>query len=261
MDRNGECAIENPILFVLAKSRPALNLIRRRGLKGLFFIFGDLWLYNFHQQQYDGSTQTVIEIIALIEEKQYELIGLEKVKEQMEEGLEESIAQLNEYNCEANPTFIQKQRKNNLFLLNTLDYFVFHIPFTLLSVFLLNRLFHCLFQFEISSLLRHYSFWWIILELLVVGNIELFTFLALRNCQTSFSSDLTTRLMQVLMILLFFIIVVSTFSSYPWYYAQYRKLAKYFLSNMFRFPSSYNLMVILYGFRPFLKGVVHALLY
>ena len=108
MDRNGECVIENPILFVLAKSRPALNLIRRRGLKGLFFIVGDLWLYNFHQQQYDGSTQTVIEIIALIEEKQYELIGLEKVKEQMEERLEESIAQLNEYNCEANPTFIQK---------------------------------------------------------------------------------------------------------------------------------------------------------
>ena len=30
---------------------------------------------------------------------------------------------------------------------------------------------------------------------------------------------------------------------------------------MFRFPSSYGLMVVLYGLRPFLKGAVHALLY
>ena len=188
-------------------------------------------------------------------------MGLQAVKQQMEEKLEESIAEMNEYNSESNPTYLQKQRKNNLFLLNTLDYFVFQVPLTLLLIFLLNRLFHCLFQFEISSLLRHYSFWGIILELLIVGNIELFTFLALRNCHTVFSSDITTRLMQALMILMFFIVFVSTFASYPWYYVQYQNLAKYFLANMFRFPSSYVLMSVIYGVRPFLKGAIHALLY
>ena len=30
---------------------------------------------------------------------------------------------------------------------------------------------------------------------------------------------------------------------------------------MFRFPSSYVLMVVLYGIRPFLKGAIHALVY
>ena len=30
---------------------------------------------------------------------------------------------------------------------------------------------------------------------------------------------------------------------------------------MFRFPSSYALMIIVYGIKPFLKGTIHALLY
>ena len=36
---------------------------------------------------------------------------------------------------------------------------------------------------------------------------------------------------------------------------------RYFLVNMFRFPSSYCLMMLCFGVRPFLKGVIHALLY
>ena len=63
------------------------------------------------------------------------------------------------------------------------------------------------------------------------------------------------------MILMFFLVVLASYASYFLYYQEYRKLARYFLVNMFRFPSSYALMVILYGLRPFLKGAVHALLY
>ena len=54
---------------------------------------------------------------------------------------------------------------------------------------------------------------------------------------------------------------MATFASYSHYYTQYGKLAKYFLANMFRFKSSYALMTVAYGVRPFLKGAIHALLY
>ena len=54
---------------------------------------------------------------------------------------------------------------------------------------------------------------------------------------------------------------MASYASYFLYYQEYGKLARYFLVNMFRFPSSYALMVILYGLRPFLKGTVHALMY
>lgn len=49
--------------------------------------------------------------------------------------------------------------------------------------------------------------------------------------------------------------------SYFLYYCEYGKLARYFLANLFRFPSSYGLMIITYGIRPFLKGAIHGLLY
>ena len=38
--------------------------------------------------------------------------------------------------------------------------------------------FHCLFNFRVSIFFRPYSFWWILFEMLIQGNVEMFTFLA-----------------------------------------------------------------------------------
>ena len=57
------------------------------------------------------------------------------------------------------------------------------------------------------------------------------------------------------------VVVLVTVCSYLGYYYQYGKHARYFLSNMYRFPSSYVLMTFVFGFRPFCKGVVHALFF
>ena len=65
----------------------------------------------------------------------------------------------------------------------------------------------------------------------------------------------------VLAIGMFFLVFVGSFTIYGHYYAVYRKMARYFLVNMFRFPSSYYLMTLCFGVRPFLKGAIHALLY
>ena len=70
-----------------------------------------------------------------------------------------------------------------------------------------------------------------------------------------------TTLLQALMIVMFFLVVLAAFGCYFWYYREYGKLARYFLVNMFRFPSSYGLMILLYGVRPFLKGTIHALMF
>ena len=42
---------------------------------------------------------------------------------------------------------------------------------------------------------------------------------------------------------------------------RYGKLARYFLSNLFRFPSSYVLMIFNFGLKPFLKGLIHSIFY
>ena len=234
-----------------------MNLIKRRGVKALFLAVDDLWLYNYHSNQYDGTALVVFETIQFIEERQWEVIQLDGIKEE----LEGSVEQTDLYNLQSNPTYLDKERKSNLFIASTMDFFALHLPVTLVMIFLLNRLFCCLFNFKASIFLRPYSFWWILLELLVQGNVEIFTFLALRNCLTPYHFDLPSRLFQVLMILVFFLVVLASYASYSLYYQQYGKLARYFLVNMFRFPSSYVLMAVLYGLRPFLKGAVHALMY
>ena len=59
----------------------------------------------------------------------------------------------------------------------------------------------------------------------------------------------------------FFVVLYCVTYSYCLYYYKYGKLARYFLSNLYRFPSSYLLMIMVYGVRPFLKGIAHALFY
>ena len=183
-------------------------------------------------------------------------MGLADTKEKVET----SIDVVNKYNPHSK-VYLAKQRKNNLFISSTMDYFVFFVPLTLLLVFAFNKLFHCLFNYQISIFLRPYSFWWILLETLVQGNIEYFTFLALRNFVTPFSFNIESKLLQVLVIFMFFLVILTTFASNSIYYYDYRKLAKYFLCNLFRFKSSYVLMTIMYGVRPLMKGTLHALLF
>ena len=45
--------------------------------------------------------------------------------------------------------------------------------------------------------------------MLIQGIVEMFTFLALRNCLTPYSFDLPSKLLQVLMILMFFLVVLA----------------------------------------------------
>lgn len=97
--------------------------------------------------------------------------------------------------------------------------------------------------------------------MLIHSNIQFFTFLAFRNFFTPFSFNLDCKLLQLVGILMLVLVIIGTFSSYAVYYSEYGKLAKYFLCNMFRFKSSYVLMMITYGVRPFLKGITHSILY
>ena len=109
----------------------------------MFLCLNGLWLYNYHNQTYDGTVLTVFETIRFVQEKQWEIAGLEEAKE----AVETSIEQMDLYNPESNQKYMEEERKNNLFLASTMDFFAFHVPMMLLLVFLLNRLFYCLFNF------------------------------------------------------------------------------------------------------------------
>ena len=128
-------------LGLLVKARVFLNFMKRRGLKTLFVALDDLWLYNFHKVEYDGSVEVVFKTIKFIEDKQWEIVGLEEEREKVEH----CIAEVPRYNPFSNPTYLVKERKNNLFVSSTMDFFSFFLPLTVVLVILFNRLFHLLF--------------------------------------------------------------------------------------------------------------------
>ena len=167
----------------------------------------------------------------------------------------------NNYYPLSNPTYLDEERKSNLFLESTIDYFVFFVPFTIIIVLIFNRLFYFLFDYEISKYLRIYSFWWIFLDVMIQTNIEFFVFLGFRNFATFFQFSVESKLLMILNTIMFFLTLIAAFTSFIIYYSEYGRLGKYFLLNMFRFPSSYLLMTLVHGVRPFLKGAVHALFY
>ena len=125
----------------------------------------------------------------------------------------------------------------------------------------MNRVFYLLFNHKISRFLRPFSFWLIIIDLTFQNNIQLFTFISFRAVNTMFSFNFSTKAFNAFSIIFLFLTFMCVVSSYTLYYHSYKKLARYFLSNMYRFPSSYALMTIIFGVKPFLKGLIHAVFY
>ena len=63
--------MESGVLEVTSIARPFMNFFKRKGIKTLFFLVDDLWLYNFHKQDYDGIIYNVFQTIKFIEDKQW----------------------------------------------------------------------------------------------------------------------------------------------------------------------------------------------
>ena len=109
----------------------------------IFFAIDDLWLYQYHKQEYDGIVVEVFYTISFIEEKQWEIIGLGDFINQVEDGIED----IPKYNAFSNQKYLKESRNNNFLISSIVDYFVLSVPITIVLVFLINRLFYLLFNY------------------------------------------------------------------------------------------------------------------
>ena len=94
-----------------------------------------------------------------------------------------------------------------------------------------------------------------------MNHVEYLTFLAFRTFETAFSFNIKSKLIIASVCIVHFFVFLFAIIGYRLYYGQYKKLAKYFLINLKRFPKSYILMTIIYGVSPFVKGCIRAVLY
>ena len=80
--------MSNGPLNIIARIRPFLVLLRGSGIKAFLFVVSDLRLYEYHKQRYDGMAKQVFVVARLIEDKQWEIVGLLEVKEELESSIE-----------------------------------------------------------------------------------------------------------------------------------------------------------------------------
>ena len=87
-------------------------MMKRNGLKFMFATIDDIWLYNLHQQQYDGRIQEILGIIQFVEEEKWKIIELDSPIEE----IKSSNKRMKDYNLHSNPTHLRKQRRNSVFI-------------------------------------------------------------------------------------------------------------------------------------------------
>lgn len=256
MNEAGSCVIKSEVFDLIVRIRPFLNFVRKGSLKFMFMVLDDLWLYEYHKPNYTGQVKVVFSTIKFIEEQQWAITGLNNLQQTVEGSFT-----LSEYNSHSNKKYLEIARKNNTFIENTLMFLCFFVPCTIVFVLFCRFFFFRLFNYEISKFLRMWSFGWVLLEMLVMANVEYFSFLGFRLLEIGFSFSIASRVAFIGSVVMFFFVWFGAFAAYAVYYVNYGKLARYFLINMYRFPSSYVIMTLLHGVRPFLKGLAHALFY
>ena len=84
----GDCVMNNTPLNVITKAKPFLALLRGSGIKAFLFVVSDLRLYEYHKQNYDGMAKQVFVVARFMDDKQWEIVGLAGVKEQLEASIE-----------------------------------------------------------------------------------------------------------------------------------------------------------------------------
>ena len=52
-------------------------------------MLDDLWLYQYHQKQYEGIIKEMFITIAFIEEKQWEVVGLNQYLDELKAKIED----------------------------------------------------------------------------------------------------------------------------------------------------------------------------
>ena len=128
---------------------------------------------------------------------------------------------------------------------------------------ILNRLFYFLFERSISRFLRLYSFKVFLLEVLLLEDIQKLVFLLIRNysCLFKIEGGIQYLFLSGLPVLFGGFALIAFLILFPVYRNMYKKLSKYFLTNLYRIPGSLLVNCLLYTGKPILLSCVQALLH
>ena len=124
------------------------------------------------------------------------------------------------------------------------------MPVVFIGFVLLNRLFNCVSRFQISQIIRVYSFWLQYIAIIILSDSTKICFLSLNYLQILFSSSLPIKIMHMTSIFLIGIFMILLFSLFFMSSYFYGDLCKYFLVNVYRINYSIGYNFLRFSVRP-----------
>ena len=162
----------------------------------------------------------------------------------------------------SNPKHVEMDGVDDSFLRGTFAFAVFMVPQTILLVFILKRVFHCVSAYGFSAYLRRFYFMGAcVLQILLESNLSFFTYLFFRQMMVSFSFKAVDKAFLALSTVLFFCIMVSVCCFYFMANCAYKKGFGYFLYCFYRCFPSFVFLTCRYFVSGFAKGVIHSVLH
>lgn len=151
-----------------------------------------------------------------------------------------------------NQQFVAVERNDSNFFQNTKAFFIVFIPFSLIVFTILNKIFYSLYDYQISSFLRLYSFWTQLFVIMFLQNIYILTVYSIVHISNLFSLDFIIHLLNSLILGIIGIIFIVIICLIPMTVYFYGKLSKYFLYNLHPKRPAYIIMFVRYIVKPIL---------
>ena len=145
-------------------------------------------------------------------------------------------------------------------LVNCTNFFVVAAPI-IFALFIISRIaFRLLFNYSVSRLLRKFDFWGCLFITLFEGNIQQFTFYCAAEYRNAFFFSLGDKWTKVFVVCFGFILVVVSVCGLLLSFGMYRKLNKYLVDNNRNNLKGVCFLLLQYGLKNFILGVLHSVL-
>lgn len=145
-------------------------------------------------------------------------------------------------------------------LVNCTNFFITAGPLILIFFIAFRILFHLLFQYPISQLLRKFSLWGYLFITLFDGNIQQFVFYQTSEWKNIFFFSMGNKILKSFILFFGFVLVAVSTGGILLIFGFYRKLNKYLMDNNKNHLSGVIFLLIQYGLRNFLFGMLHSVL-
>ena len=110
---------------------------------------------------------------------------------------------------------------------NQLDFLVYKIIAMLILFGVLKLLFHAMYNYPISLIVRRYYFYGTLLILIIEGSIEELVFFLSMEIKQPFNFSISDKFTNTFMVMAFYLVILASVALFILFFLKYKKLIKY----------------------------------